>query len=275
MKDWFTVEPDKYALVGSHRYTAGRSGKSIQYVTRHHIMGDMTTERVRDLWNNEREASAHYVVENSGLVGQIVYDGNTAWSNGNAASNLVSVSIEHANNTGRYAGNDYHDKSWNISETVIREGAKLGAALCWFYKLGRPALGKNIRDHNEFTATGCPVHLKRGGKYSDQWMRIAQEHYDWMVAGGKTPESKPQEGITVSEADRIIKHLTDFIAGFVGPVGSDIKDVREQITGGRDAGEYPGWPQLGQNAEGADLTLVDAVAALRRDLDGLRKEIKR
>lgn len=196
MKDWFTVEPDKFALVGSHRYTAGRGGKSIQYVTRHHIMGNMTTEQVRNLWQYDREASAHYVVENSGLIGQIVYDRNTAWSNGNAASNRVSVSIEHANNTGRYNGNDYHDKSWNISETVIREGAKLGAALCWYYKLGRPVLGKNIRDHNEFTATGCPVHLKRGGKYSDQWMRIAQEHYDWMVrekAGKNTPKPTPKE----------------------------------------------------------------------------------
>ena len=209
MKDYFKVEPDKYALVGSHRYTAGRRGKSIQYVTRHHIMGDMTTERVRDLWNNEREASAHYVVENSGLVGQTVYDGNTAWSNGNAASNLVSVSIEHANNTGRYAGNDYHDKSWNISSTVIREGAKLAAALCWFYKLGRPVLGKNIRDHNEFTATGCPVHLKRGGKYSDEWMRIAQEHYDWMVrekAGQNNPPAPaPEEDVMAADLNTMIE----------------------------------------------------------------------
>lgn len=245
MKNWFTVEPDKYALVGSHRYTAGRSGKSIQYVTRHHIMGDMTTERVRDLWNNEREASAHYVVENSGLVGQIVYDGNTAWSNGNAASNLVSVSIEHANNTGRYAGNDYHDKSWNISETVIREGAKLAAALCWFYKLGRPVLGKNIRDHNEFTATGCPVHLKRGGKYSAEWMRIAQEHYDWMVrekAGQNTPI--PEEGFLMALSDA---------------------EQRELLTKTRQIHDQLGpWEQLGQNEKGQNLTLVDAVADSRR-----------
>lgn len=205
MKDWFTVEPDKFALVGSHRYTAGRGGKSIQYVTRHHIMGNMTTEQVRDLWQYDREASAHYVVENSGLIGQIVYDKNTAWSNGNAVSNRVSVSIEHANNTGRYNGNDYHDKSWNISDMVIREGAKLGAALCWYYKLGRPVLGKNIRDHNEFTATGCPVHLKRGGKYSDQWMRIAQEHYDWMVrekAGQNTSAPTPKEDDMFTDEDR-------------------------------------------------------------------------
>lgn len=50
-----------------------------------------------------------------------------------------------------------------------------------------------------------------------------------------------EEEITVAEADRIIKHVEDFITGFVGPIGSDVKDVREQLTGGRDAGQYPGW----------------------------------
>lgn len=87
-----------------------------------------------------------------------------------------------------------------------------------------------------------------------------------------TPAAKPATsgGITVSEADRII----NFIKGYVAPIGSDVKDVRQQITGGRDAGEYPGWAQLGKDSEGRNLTLVDAVAALRRDLDNLRKEIK-
>ena len=251
MKNWFTVEPDKFALVGQHRYTPGRGGKSIQYVTRHHIMGDMTTEQVRDLWNNSREASAHYVVENSGKIGQIVYDGNTAWSNGNAASNQVSVSIEHANNTGRHAGNDYHDLSWNISPVVIREGARLAAALCWFYKLGRPVLGKNIRDHNEFTATGCPVHLKRGGKYSDEWMRIAQEHYDWMVAettkpksGAPAPAPIPEEGFLMALSDAEQRELLN-----------KTRDIHAQLGP---------WPQLGKNDKGQNLTLVDAVADSRR-----------
>lgn len=61
-----------------------------------------------------------------------------------------------------------------------------------------------------------------------------------------------------------VKHITDFVAGFCGPIGSDIKDVRQQITGGRDAGEYPGWPQLGGR------TVVDALAEIGQKigLDG-------
>lgn len=50
-----------------------------------------------------------------------------------------------------------------------------------------------------------------------------------------------EEEITVAEADRIIKHVEDFVKGFVGPIGSDVKDIREQVTGGRNAGEYGGW----------------------------------
>ncbi|WP_176462163.1 peptidoglycan-binding domain-containing protein [Rhodococcus sp. 06-156-3C] len=42
---------------------------------------------------------------------------------------------------------------------------------------------------------------------------------------------------------------------FVGPIGADVKDVREQITGGRDGGQYPGHKQ------GGGRTLYDLAAA--------------
>ena len=85
-------------------------------------------------------------------------------------------------------------------------------------------------------------------------------------------DTQPQEEITVSEADRIIKHITDYISGFVGPIGSDTKDVRQQLTGGRDAGDYRGWPQLGKDSQGRNLTVVDAIAALRVELAEFRAE---
>lgn len=134
------------------------------------------------------------------------------------------------------------------------------AAICWY--LGLPA--SRVIAHHEW-----------GGRAQGKWdpgldgkpmpmgpFRERVQHYI-----DNPPGTTPQGGITVSEADRII----DFIKGYVGPIGSDVKDVRQQITGGRDAGEYPGWPQLGKNSKGENLTLVDAVAALRRDLDDMRK----
>lgn len=50
--------------------------------------------------------------------------------------------------------------------------------------------------------------------------------------------------------------VNKFTADFDGPIGSDVKDVRAQLTGGRDKGQFPGWPQLGNR------TVVDAVAAI-------------
>ncbi|NKY60340.1 peptidoglycan recognition protein family protein [Nocardia flavorosea] len=62
-----------------------------------------------------------------------------------------------------------------------------------------------------------------------------------------------------------VKQIQDFVKGFVGPIGSDVKDIREQLCGlgQRDAGGYKGWPQL----NGA--TLVDAVAEVLKRLDAL------
>ena len=49
----------------------------------------------------------------------------------------------------------------------------------------------------------------------------------------------------------------------------DAADIREQLRGRGDAG----WEQLGQNQNGQNLTLVDAVAALRHDVAELSRKI--
>lgn len=61
-----------------------------------------------------------------------------------------------------------------------------------------------------------------------------------------------------AEEETTRRYLADFIKGFVGPIGSDVKDVRQQVTGGRDAGQYPGWPQSGRRTL---LDLTSTVAA--------------
>lgn len=64
-----------------------------------------------------------------------------------------------------------------------------------------------------------------------------------------------------------VQELKDYIdARITNPVGSDVKDIRQQLTGGRDAGEYPGWPQLGGRS------VVDALADIMTRLD--RLEVK-
>mgnify|MGYP001761731414 CR=1 FL=1 len=242
MKSWFTVEPDVVKIMNKH-FTTGRGGAKIEYITRHHLAGILTTEQTWSVWQT-RQASAHYVVENSGRIGQLVWDRDTAWSNANAYSNNRSIAIEHSNSGG--AGQD-----WPINDTVIREGARLAAALCWYYKLGRPQFGKNIRDHREFGQTSCPHHLANGGKYHATWMRYAQEHYDWMVAettkpkpGAPAPAPIPEEGFLMALSDAEQRELL-----------AKTRDIHAQLGP---------WPQLGQNDKGQNLTLVDAVADSRR-----------
>lgn len=59
-------------------------------------------------------------------------------------------------------------------------------------------------------------------------------------------------------------------------ISRSMQDIREQLCGrgSRDAG-YTGWPQLGQNSQGADLTLVDGVAALRHQVMALDMKLDR
>lgn len=52
------------------------------------------------------------------------------------------------------------------------------------------------------------------------------------------------------------KAATGYTEAFMGPIGSDAKDVRAQLTGARDKGQYPGWNQLGKKS------VTDGLAAV-------------
>lgn len=94
---------------------------------------------------------------------------------------------------------------------------------------------------------------------------------------------KPKEELSMADIQKILDHIdrkTEETKRYVDiritdPIGSDVKDIRQQITGGRDAGEYPGWPQLGQDAQGRNLTLVDAVASIRQQLVEIERKLDR
>lgn len=266
--DWMNVEPDVYRLINKH-YTPGRGGQQIKYIVRHHNAGILTIDGCWEVWQT-REASAHYQVENSGRIGQLVNDSDTAWHAANQLRNQQSIGIEHANCGGA-------NQDWPISDTVIKQGARLAAALCRYYNLGRPEYGKNIKDHKETGQTSCPYHLAAGGKYHQAWMDEAQRFYDELTHGGG---HKPAVAKPVKKASKPVltpKYFTDFITGFFGPQFDAIQEIWRQLRG--PSGN--GWSQLGQNDKGQNLTLVDAVAAIRQqlvqiqtDLDELKRRKK-
>lgn len=258
--DWLNIEPDKYNLLDRH-YTPGRGGAQIEFITLHHMamIGDVD-DCVR-VWQ-QREASAHYAISPTGMIGQAVNDVDTAWSNANLWSNQRSISIEHSNSAGP-------DQDWPISEATREAGAHLVAALCRYYKLGRPESGKNVRFHSIESggSTACPYHLRPGHKYHDQYIRRAQYWYDQMTTG-KTSTAKP-----VKKASTPVltpKYFTDFLTGYLGPQFDAIQEIWKQLRG--PSGE--GWEQLGQNSKGQNLTLVDAVAALRVDVARIEKKLE-
>ena len=166
---WSGAGAVKELLMNVH-YSTGRFGQSISKIVIHHNAGNLTTEGCYNTWQT-RPASAHYQVEANGTVGQLVLDSNTAWHAGNWTINTQSIGIEHA---------DYKDGNgqWRMTEATINSGARLVAALCLQYSLGRPQWGVNVVGHNECVSTECPASLAVGGSQHDKYITKAQEWYD-------------------------------------------------------------------------------------------------
>ncbi|MEV0246216.1 N-acetylmuramoyl-L-alanine amidase [Nocardia sp. NPDC050712] len=123
------------------------------------------------------------------------------------------------------------------------------------YQRGAAAILRRIgRD-----ADDCVAHREYSSEGKIDPAGLDMTEFRWAVQGfieGGAPMS-------AAEVDRI----QEFITAFCGPIGSDIKDIREQLCGHeqRDAGQYAGWPQLD------GLTLVEAIADIRTRLDKLEQ----
>src|SRR5690625_1158529 len=228
-KDYFKVEPDYTRLMQKH-YNTGRAGQKIEFIVRHHAAGVLTTDQMWQVWQS-RQASAHYNIEVSGRVGQLVYDNNTAWATGSTRGNQRGISIEHSNSGG--AAQD-----WPIADATIDEGARWAAALCRFYNLGRPQYGRNIFDHRDFYATSCGYHLARGGRYDARWMRVAQAFYDELTNPPKKEEGlfmslpKERQEDLARKIDRIHHELTyGFQSRYVDPETGEQSTFKETLVG--------------------------------------------
>lgn len=205
MKNWNTLEADLNVLMNKH-YSKGREGKRIDKIIVHHNCGNLTTKGCWEVWQN-RQASAHYQVEADGTIGQLVWDADTAWHAGNWDANLTSIGIEHANN--------HIGAPWTISAPTLDNGAHLVAALCHYYKLGRPTWGVNIFGHKTFTSTDCPGEI--AASQHGAYMARAQYWYDHMngqSAPAPAPAPKPAPVKTA-------------------PAGKSIDDLAREVIGGK------------------------------------------
>lgn len=87
-----------------------------------------------------------------------------------------------------------------------------------------------------------------------------------LFTGKPAPEEEPSE----EEMNKLYRQITTFISGYLGPQIDALQDVWTQLRGPKGKG----WPQLGQNDRGQNLTLVDAVAALRQDVARIEKKLE-
>lgn len=181
--DWANLKADEDRILTKH-FTKGRGGKRINKVIVHHNAANLSIAGCFNVWQN-RPASAHYQVDSHGRVGQLVWDADTAWHASNFAANQTSIGIEHA---------DVSSNPWRISDAALESGAHLVAAICTYYKLGRPEWGRNLFGHSDFAATQCPASLAVGGSQHDAYVRRAQEWYDAM-AGKPAPAQNPEDVI--------------------------------------------------------------------------------
>lgn len=169
--DWDNVVADQEMILPVH-FTSGRTA-NIDKIVLHHNAGNLSIEGCYNVWLN-REASAHYQVQEDGLIGQLVNDWDTAWHAGNA--NPSSIGIEHANN---------NFGPWTISQATLESGAHLVAALCKMYGLGEPQWCVNVFPHSYFMATSCPGEI--AGSQNEQYMNRAREWYAAMTGGAYVP----------------------------------------------------------------------------------------
>lgn len=231
MKNWDTLDADVVKLLNKH-YTVGRGGNKIEYVVVHHNAGVLSIDQIWNVWQ-DRQASAHYQVTTAGQIGQLVYDSNTAWHAGNATANAKSIGIEFSNSAGA--------PNWPINDKTVEEGAHLIAAICRYYKLGRPTVGKTVRFHREFSSTSCPGILAPGGSQHSKLITRAQYWYD-------NPKGTTSTGSTTKE---------DTLSA---AAEKKIEEIHTQLL--------KQWEQLGKN------TPVDALALLLDQFVGPYKDEK-
>lgn len=130
---------------------------------------------------------------------------------------------------------------------------------------------------------GCGAILRKLGRDSShvighkEWAGPAQGKWD---PGGIDMDDFRRDVQAVIDGNGeeldmgAVEHIEEFIKGYVGPIGSDVKDIREQFCGAgqRDAGEYNGWPQLGDPETDAR-TVVDGLAVALRLLYSIENRI--
>jgi N-acetyl-anhydromuramyl-L-alanine amidase AmpD len=138
----------------SPNYTKGRGGKKPSMIVIHAIAGSATSA---ENWfmNTHAKVSAHYIIDQTGKIVQMVKDEDTAWHC--YGFNQTSIGLEHED-----FGKCLKDPNW-ASETLLEASAKLVASLMkkWNIPL------EKVKGHNDPEIVGYAKRLKPGMAHAD------------------------------------------------------------------------------------------------------------
>lgn len=183
---------------------------------------------------NSKTGSYHVIVDQSGQRLRCNTDDWQTWSTGNKGNDILC----HLAFT---AYSSWSRDKWLSEERMLRGGASVVAHWLKTYgwpnrKVGVAGL-PGIVGHVDTRAWGSTDHTDPGPNFPwDVFGRMVDE-----AMHGTTPTIPPKETQVTPEQYANLDHKLNLLLAQLGP-----------------------WPQLGQNAKGQNLTLVDAVAELKR-----------
>lgn len=164
---------------------------------------------------------------------------------------------------------------WLQYDAMLREAAKRDAEWCRKYNI--PPVKLTAADLRA-GKRGFAGHLETGQAWGGTDHVDPGTGFPWDIYLGYVRDylngnEQKEEGDMLTT-----KFFTDFLKGFIGPIISDVKDIRQQITGGRDAGQYPGWSisQLVKNYQakpGDNGTIPEMLAVALTELQELRADV--
>lgn len=120
-------------------------------VTIHHQAGAASPERLAQMFNGDRQASAQYGISNDGVISQMVKESDRAWTSSSSWNDGQAITIEVANSTGA--------PTWEISQKAWDALIALCADICTRNGIVPTYDGtKNasFTEHMMFAATACP-----------------------------------------------------------------------------------------------------------------------
>jgi len=262
----------------------GRGGQKPRYFFLHTEEGNSSAESLAAYLNNPaHDASYHYTLRDGVLV-DVVDTDYASWSV--LSANPYSINLCFAGSRASFTREQWlaRDNDLRIAAYIaVQDARKYGFTPVWLGSGGRyNRASAGVSDHQYVTQViGDGTHTDVGpGFPGDVFSRYLAEYAGtapddggddmpsadeiakavWSAPVAKPDGKSEQAGILLGWTD---KHAADQLDQSAGP-GS--KDQRGGLA-------PTGWPQLGQNPDGSNRSLVDGVAAVLSGLAALNARL--